>query len=259
MPITTTKKDEQPAQSFPLPVDGANNPPLSDTLDANETYPEVTKLFQDIPPQNIPPKSTISQAAPTPKGEFQEESLNITYDQLTKPKYATALPVPPEVIEKYRLATTKKEEEPVQSYPLPVDDANNPPLSDASVTEIFQDIPSQNIPLNFTMSWAAPTPKEEFQDESLNITYDQLTKPKHATALPAPPEVIEKYRLKYGLAELSPNQSSPPPKEPAVTAKSTTSTGEPCKIKSEGKMKPSPPRSSSKKAAKLRRKAPKVK
>ena len=146
------------------------------------------------------------------------------------------------------ITTTKKEDKPAQSFPL--NDANNPPL---------QDIPSQNIPPNFSVSLAASAPKGEFRDESLNITYDQLTKPKHATALPVPPEVIEKYRLKYGLAELSLNQSSPPPKEPAVSAKSTTSTGEPCKIKSEEKKKPSPPRSSSKKAAKLRKKAPKVK
>ena len=146
------------------------------------------------------------------------------------------------------ITTTKKEDKPAQSFPL--NDANNPPL---------QDIPSQNIPPNFSVSPAASTLKGLFQDESLNITYDQLTKPKHATALPVPPEVIEKYRLKYGLAELLPDKSTLPPKEPAVSAKSTTSTGEPCKIKSEKKMKPSPPRSSSKKAAKVRKKAAKVK
>ena len=104
-----------------------------------------------------------------------------------------------------------------------------------------------------------PEVKKYFEDNP--ITLDHLTKPKYATALPVPPDLVEKY-FKYKQnkhKKIVSDQSSPPPKEPAVSAKSTTSTGELCKIQSKEKMKPSPPRSSGKRAAKVHKKAPKVK
>ena len=66
-----------------------------------------------------------------------------------------------------------------------------------------------------------PEVKKYFEDNP--ITLDHLTKPKYATALPVPPDLIEKYRL-YEQKKLLPDQSSPPPNVPTVSVKSTTST-----------------------------------
>ena len=136
----------------------------------------------------------------------------------------------------------KKEKEPAQSLPLLVEAANNPPLSDTSDADDIH-----------------PEVRKFFEDNP--ITRDHLTKPKYATALPVPPDLVEKYFIykQNKQKKIVSDQSSPPPKEPAVSAKSTTSTGELCKIKSKEKMKPSPPRSSGKRAAKVHKKAPKVK
>ena len=75
------EEEEEPAQSLPLLVDSANNPPFSGTSDADDIHPEVRKFFGDN---------------------------QITHDHLTKPKYATALPVPPDLVEKYFLYKQKK-------------------------------------------------------------------------------------------------------------------------------------------------------
>ena len=106
-------------------------------------------------------------------------------------------------------------------------------LESAGITTSSLNLPSQMPsvpPEKYRLHYGLPNvndihPEVKKYLEDNPITLDHLTKPKFATALPVPQDLIEKYRL-YEQKKLLPDQSNPPPKEPAVSAKSTTSTGD---------------------------------